>query len=263
MKTKTRWTEAEDREFAAKLFARWQKHPIGGFSTLARWVLNNDWPAERKKWINGPSSVPAAHKKFIDLVRATIEHGSGTPEPAPEPDLDKMQAMLAGMVVRDPVPYDPVLFMQAQPTNVLVQELMHRFITTQERTLAVLERLEQRLDTKAPPPPRFAPVLPPAPVAPAPRRPAQLYIAIAGMLGNEFQHIREKVGDRAQLKNVDFANSNGQIPVSVDYLIWNTKFSSHFGYEQAKAKLPSEKIVLVSGGVHTITQKVFDLISRQ
>jgi hypothetical protein len=261
----TRWSAHEHQQFGQKLFVRWKAKPMDSFKKLANWVNQNDWPEHRRRkgTINGPTTMPETAKHFFALVKAAMER-LNTDEKAGATGLDeeKVLAALQGLVVREPVPYDPLVFMRAQPTQTLVLELLHRLTSTHERTADILERLEARLNEK-PQTPRYAPVAQPTPVAPPLPRPHRPTIAIEGLIGDEFRHIENAVGDRAILKNISYGESNTQIPVTVDYFIWNSKSASHMTLDRAKTVLPKDKIIIVTGGMTTVRQKVFDLVSRQ
>lgn len=263
-KQKVFWKEEEQRELAIRLFARWKERPLDLPIESIEWVMENKWPSERRRKIATMSVIPITKKLFQEMVASVISKDGveQAKEEPPGPTYEHLMEAIKGVVVEKQVPYDLRTFLSEQPTHILVQEVLHRFSLQQSQALAILERIEAKLIE---PKERlgFRPVEAPIPAPVALPKKSKLYIAIAGLLNSQFQHVVQSVGTKADLYFLDANTNKPSAPWSVDHIIINRKFISHDFQDSLKHASTLNRVVLVDGGVQAVTQKVFDLISRQ
>ena len=96
-----------------------------------------------------------------------------------------------------------------------------------------------------------------------PVKPKKLRIAILGPLPDQFRHIEEKVGDKADLIFLDKDAKRSSTPPMIDHLI-GTRHIHHSDESQAKNMLEEgDRYHYVDGGIKSVVQKVLDICARQ
>lgn len=266
---------------AHRMFARWKDKPMDETAQIARWVQENNWDKERRRFIGGASNLPDRVKKmFAKLIKEFLVNPAPTTESATESrssleqnsqhlgvaQEERLLENLARITVEKEVLYHPTSFLNEQPTEVLLQAIVQRFDARQARILQLLEELSAKFGTREETRPVFHPPMP-APIAEPvniPRPPKRTRIAVVGLLSGQMNIIRHNVGDKADLIYVD-NNPNGNVivPTSVDYAVVNFKFTRHATSDKFIDQLGKERVFLVEGGVQTVTQKILDLAARQ
>lgn len=271
--TRIKWSLNEERDLAAKMFARWKQVPMDSPMETYTWVMNNQWPEERRRKIAGLTVIPETRKIFLKLVSDHIAKGEQQAAPAEtqkdqpkdqEMSMDSILGLLNGLVVEKPVPFDATALLRAQPDEVLIQEFFARRAREHAEVMNALHRIEDAVTERRPQhqPTIPRPIAAPVPVAP---RKTTTRIAVLGLLPDQFHHVEMAVAGRAELvlvkneQTTDAKNFNA----SVDYAVINIKFVSHEQQRAMSETVGKDRVVLVHGGVSSVTKEIFDILSRQ
>jgi hypothetical protein len=255
------WTEAEHKAFAAKVFQNWKQTPFENLTTLGKQVMATDWPAERRRHINAiaPTGLAPTYRECCRLIREYLAHAEAAPTEVNTPPAPEF------IYVDRPVAADPAAFMAAQPLETLLLELAHRLLrrwNTLDEIAETVRRIEAQAGNGAKHAAHHFSVPAPVPRAVPVARPPKPRIGIVGLFRDQFMHVQEKAGERAELVFLDKDLATANIPPTVTAVIVQ-KHSRHMWFDEAQKKCGNEHVHFVEGGQTAVVQKVYDLTSRQ
>jgi hypothetical protein len=157
------------------------------------------------------------------------------------------------------VPAAPVTFMAQQETVTLIAELAARFSKKLDLIHQdVIARNAVPIPKSNTPP--FS-VASPAPRAVDPPKPKKLRIAVVGLFKEQFGHVQEAVNGRADMIWLDKDDAAPFAPISTDFVIVQ-RHTSHRWWDAMQAQFPG-RVFFVDGGIQQVTQKTYDILSKQ
>lgn len=237
------WNESENRAVGESLLILRLAHPLKSIHECLR-DAQGVLPPHRRR------NMPAATqwKGLNDWVGFYHSKVKRVAEPPPEPVVEVQE-----VVVREVV--QPCL------EDVLRNATLEQLIGAQAQRLMALasgnamESLARMMRAAAPKTEEFMP--PPKGVM-VPVLPKLLRIAVSGPMKDQFEHIKQKVGDRAELVFIDSLRKGTRTP-AVDHIIIS-RHNQHCNFDKARAAGIATHFV--SSGITGPVQKIFDLISK-
>jgi hypothetical protein len=255
------WTEAETKDFAAKVFAKWKEKPFENLTTLGKHIMAHDWPQHRRRPINAisPTGFKEVYRECARMIRETFDRAEQAATEANTPPAPEF------IYLDRPVAPDPAAFMAAQPLETLLLELAHRLLKRWEaldQLKDAVERLEAQAKNNGKQPHNHYSVPAPVPISIATPRDGRRRIGIVGLFKDQFTHVQEKVADKVEVVFMDKDQTTASIPPTVSEVIVQ-KHCRHFWFEEAQKRCGNSHVHFVDGGQTAVVQKVFDILSRQ
>lgn len=150
------------------------------------------------------------------------------------------------------------------PTSTLARLLLERLANLEEaeaHLAGLTKALEQKRKVEA----AYDRSIDPSPPEQQPRDETRTRIAIIGLLPGQCREIEQRtasIAHKLKLKFHDADNGGEKLSDYLDYIIV-TKHCNHGWWEKAKANYPADCVFFVDGAVQGVTQKIYDLVSRQ
>ncbi len=260
MNTKQRieWTADEKERLATRVAELRLKKPIPALMALVTEAQKEIFSTERQRNITTLSGLPG----FAEKVNVKIDALAKSAKPIEE------EKEIMVVHVETPAPVDTKKVLRESGTPEIVAELATRLfsrIENLETSLAsIVQKSTQPQSHDQNPPvvrvPRPTPIPIPAVTQSAPRWPV---IGIVGLFADQFQHVVEKVQDKnVKLVFLDKEKQQMTVPQNVDYMIVQ-KHSRHRVWEVSRNTLGPDKVVFADGGISSVVQKIYDILSRQ
>lgn len=252
-KESVRWTALKNAEAAKLMFGRWLAAPLDTPQDIFRWVMEHQWPKSRAKIAQylstkGNPLLPL----YLNLVKERLARIHD--------ELAEMQPPQVLTIERE-VTIDPGHFLRSQPFDVVALEFLARIT----RPLADIAERMDRLERRESAPDNSLKITLPVPVPVKPTVRPVVRIGCVGLFKDAFRHVVDKTAERiigkAELIWLNGDSSAPSVPASVREII-ATEHVRH-GWSLPVIQAVGAAHYHVAHGVTGVTQKVFDICSRQ